>query len=37
MLNKLLSFSLMLLAGALAAAAADTRPNILYCLADDWS
>ena len=27
----------MLLAGALAAAAADTRPNILYCLADDWS
>jgi N-sulfoglucosamine sulfohydrolase len=23
--------------GTLAAAAADTRPNILYCLADDWS
>jgi arylsulfatase A-like enzyme len=37
MLNKLLSSSLMLLAGALAAAAADPRPNILYCLADDWS
>ncbi|HOX56283.1 MAG TPA: sulfatase [Candidatus Paceibacterota bacterium] len=29
--------SLLLLAGALAVAAADTRPNILYCLADDWS
>jgi arylsulfatase A-like enzyme len=37
MLNKLLSSSLLLVAGALAAAAADTRPNILYCLADDWS
>ena len=37
MLNKLLSSSLMLLAGAWVAAAADTRPNILYCLADDWS
>lgn len=37
MLNKLLSASLMLLAGALVAAAADARPNILYCLADDWS
>ena len=37
MLNKLSSSSLMLLAGALAAAAADARPNILYCLADDWS
>ena len=31
------SLSLLLLAGALAAAAADTRPNILYCLADDWA
>jgi N-sulfoglucosamine sulfohydrolase len=28
---------LLFLAGTLAAAAADTRPNILYCLADDWS
>jgi arylsulfatase A-like enzyme len=37
MLNKLYSSSLMLLAGALVAAAADARPNILYCLADDWS
>jgi arylsulfatase A-like enzyme len=37
MLNKLLSAGLMLLAGALVAAAADARPNILYCLADDWS
>jgi arylsulfatase A-like enzyme len=27
----------LLLAGTLIAAAADTRPNILYCLADDWS
>jgi N-sulfoglucosamine sulfohydrolase len=27
----------MLLAGGLMVAAADTRPNILYCLADDWS
>ena len=26
----------MLLAGAVAAGAADTRPSILYCLADDW-
>ncbi len=38
MLVKLCSSSLMLLAGALTVtAAADTRPNILYCLADDWS
>ena len=37
MLNQLYSSSLMLLAGALAVAAADARPNILYCLADDWS
>ncbi len=37
MLNKLLPSTLLLLAGAWAAAAADTRPNILYCLADDWS
>ena len=35
--KKLCCFSLVLLAGALAAVAADTRPNILYCLADDWS
>jgi hypothetical protein len=35
--NKLLSSSLMRLAGTWVAAAADTRPNILYCLADDWS
>jgi N-sulfoglucosamine sulfohydrolase len=27
----------LFLAGTLASAAADTRPNILYCLADDWS
>jgi len=37
MLKKLLSSGLLLLAGAVAAAAADVRPNILYCLADDWS
>ncbi len=35
--KKLCCFSLVLLAGALAAVAADKRPNILYCLADDWS
>ena len=29
-------FPALLIAGAVAAAA-DTRPNILYCLADDWS
>ncbi len=36
MLTKFLASCLMLLAGAVAAGAADTRPNILYCLADDW-
>ena len=36
MLNRFLSASLMLLVAALAAAA-ETRPNILYCLGDDWS
>jgi N-sulfoglucosamine sulfohydrolase len=36
-LNKLPFPGLLLLAGALAAPAADMRPNILYCLADDWS
>ena len=35
--KKFCCLSLVLLAGALAAAAADKRPNILYCLADDWS
>ena len=34
--RKLVYFSLVLLAGVLAAAA-DSRPNILFCLADDWS
>src|SRR5437016_4275852 len=29
--------SIFLVTGILATAAADTRPNILYCLADDWS
>jgi N-sulfoglucosamine sulfohydrolase len=28
---------LLLMTGTLAATAADTRPNILYCLADDWA
>jgi N-sulfoglucosamine sulfohydrolase len=37
MLNKVCSAGLLLLAGTLAATAADTRPNVLYCLADDWS
>ena len=36
MLNRLLFSSLLLLTGAVMAAA-ETRPNILYCLADDWS
>ena len=36
MLDRLLASNLLLLAGVLAAAA-DTRPNILYCLADDWA
>jgi len=36
MLRRLQAAGLMLLAGALWAAA-DTRPNILFCLADDWS
>ena len=35
-LNRFLSASLILLVAALAAAA-ETRPNILYCLGDDWS
>src|SRR2546423_6085821 len=29
--------SIFLVAGILATAAADSRPNILFCLADDWS
>jgi N-sulfoglucosamine sulfohydrolase len=37
MLIKPLASNLILLAGILAAPAADTRPNVLYCLADDWS
>ena len=36
MRNSIYSASLILLVGAVVAAA-DTRPNILYCLADDWS
>ena len=36
MLNRLFPTGLLLLAGALTAAA-DVRPNILYCLADDWA
>jgi hypothetical protein len=35
MLKRFGFFGPMLLAGALAAAAADARSNILYCLADD--
>jgi arylsulfatase A-like enzyme len=37
MLKELYTSCLILLASALVAAAADTRPNILYCLADDWA
>ncbi len=37
MTRKLLIWGALVMAGALTAAAADTRPNILYCLADDWS
>jgi N-sulfoglucosamine sulfohydrolase len=36
MANNLLLAWLLALASALAVGAADTRPNILYCLADDW-
>ena len=37
MTKNLLAWGALVLAGTLAAGAADTRPNILFCLADDWS
>lgn len=37
MLKALIISGLGLLAGSLFAVQPDTRPNILYCLADDWS
>ena len=36
MSKKLLVLCLLACAGVTMAATADKRPNILYCLADDW-